>query len=130
MCETLKKQLIKDDYLEQFRFTQIKEKYNRMECYNNGCSEAAQLIIDKYTHMAQYICVCCGRPACWETQSYVASYCLDCWKDWVRHEHCEAIEPVCTYNVIQYSKEGKKYKTVSFIREWKKYMKNFEEKGK
>lgn len=122
MCEDLKKQLVKDEDLERFRFLQIKEKYNRMECYNNGCSEAAHRIIDKYTHMAKYVCTVCGRPAYWETQSYVASYCEQCWKDWGRHEPSEVIKPAYQYRIIRFTKEGKEYKTISFWREWKKYI--------
>lgn len=123
MCEDLKKQLIKDNYLDQFRFSQIKEKYNRMECYNNGCSEAAQRIIDKYGHMAQYVCTVCGKPAYWETQSYVASYCEQCWKDFGRHEPSEVIKSAYQYRIIRYIGGKREYKTVSFLREWKKYFK-------
>lgn len=126
MCENLKKQLVKDGQLERFRFLQIKEKYNRMVCYHNGCSEAAQRILDKYEHMAKYICVVCGEPAYWETQSYIASYCEQHWKDFGRHEPSEVLKYKFSYRIIRYSKEGKEYKTVSFWREWKKYMKDFD----
>ena len=123
MCEDLKKQLIKDNYLEQFRFLQIKEKYNRMECYNNGCSEEAYRILDKYTHMARYVCTCCGKPAYWETQSYIASYCEQCWKDWGRHEPSEVIKPTFQYRIIRDVGDKKEYKTISFLREWNRYIK-------
>ena len=127
MCLDLKKQLIKDNYLEQFRFVQIKEKYNRMECYHNGCSEAVQRIIDKYTHMAQYVCTVCGQPAEWETQNYVASFCRQCWKNFGHYEPSESVNITTKYKLIIYSNGKKTYKTVSFKREWDRYLKSLDE---
>ena len=62
MCEDLRKQLIKDNQLESFRFTQIKEKYNRMECYNNGCTEAAQMCLAKYSYLSRILCAASVQP--------------------------------------------------------------------
>lgn len=85
MCEDIRKPLVKAKQLETFRFTQIKEKYNRMECYNYGAIEEVLDIIDKYSVIASYICTICGKPATFETEGYIASYCDDCWKDSARH---------------------------------------------
>lgn len=128
MCADLKTQLIKDGFLEEFRFTQVKEKYNRMECYSNGCSEAAQRIIDKYTHMSQYVCTVCGQPAEWETQNYVASFCHQCWKDYGRHEPSESVTPETKYRLIIYTQGKKIHKIISFKREWNRYLKSLENK--
>ena len=123
MCEDLKVQLIKDNQLDTFRFSQIKEKYNRMECYNNGCSEAAQRIIDKYTHLASNVCTVCGQVATWETQGYYASFCDECYKNHAYNYTSEFLScPVTKYHFTLY-KNGKKYvRTVSCLREWKKYI--------
>ena len=48
MCEDIRQPLIDDDYLDKFRFTQVKEKYNRLECYNRGASEEVNTILEKY----------------------------------------------------------------------------------
>lgn len=122
MCEDLKKQLVKDDFLYDFRFTDIKEKYNTLRLYNNGCSEKAQLILDKYEHISRYICTICGEIAEYETQCYQASFCRNCWKDWVRRERCDSLEFKPYYRVTEYSKDGKKNKRISFKREWNKYI--------
>lgn len=127
MCEDIRQPLIDANYLEKFRFTQIKEKYNRMECYNNGAPEKVHEIIDKYSMMAGYICTNCGKPATFETYGYVASYCDDCFKDFVRHERGEWIKPSTKYKVHGF-KDGKRYtKTISFKREWNKYIKSLTE---
>lgn len=123
MCEDLKKQLIKDNQLHTFRFSQIKEKYNRMECYNNGCSAAAQRIIDKYSHLASNVCIVCGKVACWETKGYYASFCDDCLNKYAIHNTSEFLNhPITQYRLIVHKNGKKYYKTVSFLREWKRYV--------
>lgn len=124
MCEDLKRQLVKDDFLNDFRFTQIKEKYNRLECYHNGCSKSVQRILDKYEHLAMHICTVCGKPATVETCGYVASYCNDCYRKY-GYEKTVPIENKYGYRIIRYSNGKKEYKKISFLREWNKYRKTF-----
>lgn len=126
MCEDIRQPLIDAGQLETFRFTQIKEKYNRMECYNNGAPEVIHKIIDKYSMMASYICTICGKPATFETYGYFASYCDDCFKDKARHCEGEWIKFKPSY-VVHGCKNGKSYrKTISFKREWNRYIKSLE----
>ena len=129
LCEDIRQPLIDADYLDKFRFNQIKEKYNRLECYNNGVPEAAsvvQEIIDKYSMMASYVCTVCGRPATYETHGYVASYCDDCWKDYVRHDSGEWIKFKPEYKVIGWENGERYEKTISFEDEWNRYLKSLE----
>ena len=126
MCEAIRQPLIDAGFLDKFRFTQIKEKYNYMECYNNGAPEKVHKIIDKYSVMASYICTICGKPATFETEGYIASYCDECFKDKVRHYPGEWIKPSTKYKVCGF-KDGKSYrKTISFKREWNRYIKSLE----
>ena len=124
MCVDLKKELIKDDYLDKFRFTQIKEKYNTMRLYNNGCSKEAHKILDKYEYMSRYICTVCGDIATVETQGYLASFCNKCSKGWCALDRMEPIELKKTYyRTIRYTAGGEKfYNKVSFKREWNRYI--------
>jgi hypothetical protein len=126
LCEDIRQPLIDANYLDKFRFTQIKEKYNRLECYNNGAPEKVYRIIDKYSVMAGYICTICGKPATFETHGYFASYCDSCFKHNIRPECGEWIKFKTNYVVHGY-KNGKSYrKTISFKREWNKYIKSLE----
>jgi len=126
MCEDIRQPLIDADYLDKFRFTQIKEKYNRMECYNNGAPEKVHKILDKYSMMAGYICTVCGKPATFETEGYIASYCDECFKDKARHYPGEWIKFNPSYIVHGYA-NGKSYrKIISFKREWNRYIKSLE----
>lgn len=64
MCEELREELIKCNYLNEFRFTQIKEKYGGLRAYHNGVPEKCEVdeIIDKYSHLSENICLYCGKP--------------------------------------------------------------------
>lgn len=122
MCEDIRQPLIDAGYFDKFRFRQIKEKYNRLECYNFGAPKEVQDIIDKYSVMAGYVCVQCGRPATCETQGYIASFCDDCWKDYVRHEHVEWIKFKPWFEVTGFSNGERHKKKVYFEREWDRYL--------
>ena len=128
MCTDLKKQLIKDNYLDKFRFTHIKEKYNTMRLYNNGCSKEAHKILDKYEYMSRYVCTVCGDIATKETQGYLASFCDKCVPTWCKYDTTEDIELKKTYyRTIHYTAGGEKfYNKVSFKREWSKYLKGLD----
>jgi hypothetical protein len=48
LCEELREALVEADYLDKFRFSQIKEKYGRLCLYNFGVPEKAHEVIRKY----------------------------------------------------------------------------------
>lgn len=82
MCEDLKKQLIEDNFLENFRFTQIKEKWGKLQLYNLGCSKKANRILDNYTYISQFVCYRCGKPAkLYDILHYTLPYCKDCLRE-------------------------------------------------
>ena len=122
MCEDIRQPLIDADYLDKFRFSQVKEKYNRLECYTFGAPEVVQDIINKYSVMASYVCTICGRPAEYETSDYIASYCRDCWKDFFRHEPGDWIKFKPSYKITGYSSGEKYEKVISFRDEWERYL--------
>lgn len=123
MCEDIRQSLIDANYLDEFKFSQIKEKYNTMRCYHLGAPETVDDIIMKYEHMAYYICTKCGKPATCETQGYLTSYCDDCWKDLVRHQEIERIKFKPYFKISGY-KNGENYeKDISFEEEWNRYIK-------
>lgn len=122
MCEDIRQPLIDADYLDKLMFSQIKEKWNRLECYNFGAPEKVHEIIDKYSVMASYICTRCGKPATCESQGWIESFCDDCWKGVIKPEYIERIKFKPYYKVEGY-KNGKRYKkTISFKDEWNRYL--------
>lgn len=130
MCEDIRQPLIEAGYLNQFMFTQIKEKYNRMECYHCGATEKVYDIINKYSVIASYICTECGKPAEYTTKSYyngyIASFCSECAGD---------IPPGCKnpitfksyYEACYYEKGEIFTKPISFEDEWNRYIKSLGE---
>lgn len=69
MCEEIRKELIKYNYLDKYRITQIKEKFGELRWYDFGIPKNSKIweIIDKYTELSHHTCMICGRPA--ETSS-------------------------------------------------------------
>ena len=118
LCEDIRQPLIDAGFLEEFRFSQVKEKFNRLECYNFGAPEIVQDIIDKYSVMSQYVCIICGEPAIYETSSYIASYCENCWKEFTQSEKAKAIEFKPEYKVTGWQNGEKYEKVISFEEEW------------
>lgn len=122
LCKDIKQPLIDANYLEDFRFGQIKEKFNELRCYHFGAPQEVEEILQKYEVMARLVCTRCGRPAYYETSNYIASYCIDCWKDFVRHKNGDFIEPTFEFETATI-KDGKKFvKRISYKDEWERYL--------
>lgn len=127
MCEDIRQPLLEAGYLDKFRFTQIKEKYNRMECYNFGAPEDVHEILNKYSMMAGYICTICGQPATFETEGYIASYCDSCRSKYACYIAGEEL-PFSTQFTVSGFKDGEHYKKIiSFEDEWNRYIKSLGE---
>lgn len=64
MCEELREECIKYNYLNRLRFTQIKEKYGSLRVYTNGIPMESKIdeIIDDYSALSRNICIKCSKP--------------------------------------------------------------------
>ena len=123
MCEDLREALLKqgERALNDFYFVQCKEKYNRLVCYTNGNEpQEVKDILSKYEHMVSYVCTQCGKPAMYETQGYVASFCDGCWKGLARKQKAERIEFSTEFVTVGIGDKWRK-RVVSFKDEWKRY---------
>ena len=123
MCADIKPLLKKEGIIDDFYFIQVKEKYNELICYSNGvASLEVEQVIQKYRYISRFVCTECGRRAAYETTGYLASFCMDCWKDRVRHEKVNRIEFISTYEVVGF-RDGKYYsRIVDAEDEWNRYM--------
>lgn len=81
MCEDIRQPLIDANYLNEFRFSQIKEKYASMRCYNFGAPKEVQDIISKYEFLSTFVCEECGKPATRiSNDGWLEVYCDECAK--------------------------------------------------
>ena len=129
MCGDIKPILEKYNMIDDFYFIQVKEKYGMLRCYSTGAPREVQEIIAKYEQMAKYICFTCGKPATYETTSWIEAYCDDCWVNKTNHYNAEKMNFKSYFTVNAYT-EGTHCdeKKISFKDEWDRYMKGMEEK--
>ena len=123
LCSDIKPILEKEGVLYDFYFIQVKEKYNKLICYYNNAPKEVEDIISRYEIMASYICCECGKPAVFETTGYIASYCDDCFKDYVRHAKGEWIRFEPQYVQTTCKNGQKQDEIISFENEWNRYVK-------
>jgi hypothetical protein len=73
----IKKQL-KKDKIKNWRITQIKEKWGRLNLYCNYGTHGLYKIIHKYEDISWNTCIKCGKPATYTSKGWIAPYCHDC----------------------------------------------------
>ena len=98
MCEEIKQELVRCNYLNEYRILQIKEKYGGLRWYDNGTPIGCKVqeIIDKYSVLSENICIICGKPDVPLTNNgWLSPFCKKCFttpSDWQKREHPEEVE--------------------------------------
>ena len=80
-CEDLKEALIKDNMLDSFMFTDIKEKYAGLRLYTMGYGEHTKNILAKYEELSKFYCGHCGKPARYISEGWYYTFCEECIKE-------------------------------------------------
>ena len=80
MCEELKDELIRTNFMNEYQILQIKEKYGSLRWYTGGvpCDSKLHEIVDKYEKMSEKICIVCGKPATCYTTGWISPFCKNC----------------------------------------------------
>ena len=80
ICEELREELIKYNYLDKYFITDIKEKYGILHWYDFGYPRDSKVseIIGKYEAKSEEVCQMCGKPAHFMTSGWIGYYCADC----------------------------------------------------
>ena len=82
--DELKAILEKADYVDKFRFVQIKEKYGTLRLYYDGVPEKIYAEIEawesKYEDLSEKTCICCGKSAKYRSINWISPWCEDCAK--------------------------------------------------
>lgn len=95
MCEEIREELIRANYLDKYRISQIKEKYGSLRWYDFGATgKILKEIIPKYQCLSEHTCIKCGKPATKISLGWISPWCDDC-ADEIKHY--EQFESVDTY---------------------------------
>ena len=82
MWDELKEILEKHNYLDEFRFVQIKEKWGTLRIYDTGAPEEVYNEIEdweaKYEELSEKICIHCGKPAKYMSLGWICPWCEEC----------------------------------------------------
>lgn len=99
LCEELRKDLVKCNYLTKLRFVQIKEKYGSLRMYTNGIPIGSKVfeIIEYYSVLSENICIKCGKPNTpMINTGWISPECYECFykrykkqENWMRNHHPE-----------------------------------------
>lgn len=81
MCQEIMDELVANDMVDNYRITQIKEKYGSLRWYDNGFTRKGYDIIDKYERLSVRTCIVCGKPATRMTRGWICPYCDECCPD-------------------------------------------------
>ena len=83
--DELKAILEKANYVDKFRFGQIKEKYGTLRLYYDGVPEEIYAELDeweaKYEKLSAKTCIQCGKPAKYMSIGWISPWCEDCAKE-------------------------------------------------
>ena len=83
MCEEIRSELIKFDFLKKYRIVQIKEKYGELRWYDGGIPIGSKVwdIIEKYSDISTHTCYVCGAPGkIINDNGWLVTMCSDCYK--------------------------------------------------
>ena len=84
--DELKAILEKANYVKEFRFDQIKEKYGTLRLYHNGVPESIYDEVSawesKYEDLSEQVCIHCGKQAQYMTPGWISFICEDCLKEY------------------------------------------------
>ncbi len=83
LCEELREALIRNDpsLLENYRVSDVKEKYGTLRWYDNGGSDKIEDILTKYEDISKYTCIICGKinvPVF--EDGWISPFCTECYK--------------------------------------------------
>ncbi len=78
MCEEIRRELLREGGLDEYRVFQIKEKFGSLRWYDNSHSETLRRIVSKYEDRSTHTCIRCGNPASRSTSGRIAPLCDSC----------------------------------------------------
>ena len=113
-CKAIRPALVENNYLDQFRFSQIKEKYGQMRLYDFGAPAGVRDYEWLYSGYSEFVCQRCGNFAKYRTVYWVEQLCNECLNNIGKDEPIEKIIKHRSMTIHSYSPEGKSSRTLSY----------------
>ena len=111
--DDLKAILEKADYVNEFKFSEIKEKWGSLRIYHDGVPE--EIFDDilswesKYEKLSEEVCINCGKPAMYMTTGYITFICDDCKKKMKKDSLNKHVPAVPISDLEEFYKDPKTY---------------------
>ena len=123
-CEDLYEPLKKAEYLDKFRFLDVKEKYGSMRFATCRVNDEIFEILEKYEFLSKQVCCVCGEPATVMTNGWICPYCTEHIKEsYEVIEDADIIEIQTKYTRRTWSAEtGDSTKEIDCTDEWNRYL--------
>lgn len=123
MCEDIKAPLVKADYLDKFRFSQLKEKYGSMRVYTFGAPQEVNDVISKYEFLSQQVCCMCGKPAKYMTSGWICPFCEEHVSKFTNDlSTCDDIEIDTCFYINRYANSVSTEIKIDCSDEWARYL--------
>ena len=82
MIDELNEILIKYNFVKEFRFLQIKEKFGELRMYSSSIPDEMYNEYseweNKYEKMSKHVCIKCGKSSTHMTKGWILPLCDDC----------------------------------------------------
>ena len=124
MLEDYRKVLIRNNYLDEFQWIEVKEKYGTLRLYSYSAPEEVLDLELKYDYISRHICICCGRiNVATVTDGWVELLCEDCYNKRIlnERERYEKHSKDQEYIYTPYEKFAKKMREIEAIVTYKCY---------
>jgi hypothetical protein len=122
-CEDIREPLVRADYLNKFRFLQIKEKWGYLTMYSRGATDEVYKILSKYRFLSGQICSVCGKPATVRTYGYVCPYCSEHVRGSMENiDDAELIELKTSFEFERWNGNGYFKEILDCTDEWNRYL--------
>lgn len=146
-CKHLRTALVEYNFLDKFRFTQIKEKYGSLCLYNTGTPETLERpvfiqgvpvdsyeLILIYEHLSNFVCQECGAPAKFTARGWITQLCAKCFKRYYRKDTVRTyrrakrlskpLQKSINFTTTHYFSDGTELKIRHYARPfWREYKK-------
>jgi hypothetical protein len=83
LLKELKEELVKFNFLDRYRITQIKEKYGGLRWYDSGSPKDSKIydIVSKYESLSEERCLVCGSPEVFKNAEFWGPLCEKCYTE-------------------------------------------------